>query len=88
MHRVANLPKNTYYATSVTGPTQHLVLETMAVMTNGHVRVGTEDEPYLKPGLLGDNADHVARIARIAAEFGRDVSSVAETRVTLKVPRR
>jgi 3-keto-5-aminohexanoate cleavage enzyme len=87
LHRVANLPKNTCYATSVTGPAQHLVLETMAVMTDGHVRVGTEDEPYLKPGLLGDNADHVARIARIAGEFGREISSVAETRATLKVPR-
>jgi len=64
------------------------VLETMAVMCNGHVRVGTEDEPYLKPGVLGDNADHVARIARIAGEFGRDVSTVAETRATLRIPQR
>jgi uncharacterized protein (DUF849 family) len=56
-------------------------------MSNGHVRVGTEDEPYLKPDVLGDNADHVERIARIAAEFGREVSSVQETRATLKVPR-
>ncbi len=56
-------------------------------MCNGHVRLGTEDEPYLKPGVLGDNADHVARIARIAAEFGREVSSVEETRATLNIPR-
>lgn len=88
LHRVANLPKNTCYATSVTGPAQHLVLETMAIMTGGHVRVGTEDEPYLKPGVLGDNADHVTRMARLAAEFGREVSSVAETRAFLKMPRR
>lgn len=82
--RIDGLPENTYYMTSVTGPS-HLLLESMAVMSGGHVRVGTEDEPYLKPGVLGDNADHVARIARIAAEFGREVASVAEAREMLRI---
>jgi 3-keto-5-aminohexanoate cleavage enzyme len=87
LNRIAGLPKESYYATSVTGPS-HLLLEAMAVMSGGHVRVGTEDEPYLRPGVLGDNADHVARIARIAKEFGREVATVDEARAMLKIPRR
>jgi len=87
LNRTAGLPNDSFYATSVTGPS-HLLLESMAVMSGGHVRVGTEDEPYLRPGVLGDNADHVARIARIAKEFGREVATVNETRAMLNIPRR
>jgi 3-keto-5-aminohexanoate cleavage enzyme len=87
MHRTKHLPPQSYYVTSVTGPT-HLTLETMAVMCGGHVRVGTEDEPYLQPGVLGDNAAHVARIARVSREFGREIASVAETRAMLQIPAR
>ena len=68
LHRTHHLPKGSYYMASVTGAT-HLALVTMAVMTGGHVRVGTEDEPYLQPGVLGDNDAHVERIASIAAEW-------------------
>ena len=71
--------------TSVTGTT-HLQLTTMSVLMGGHVRVGTEDEPYLAPGKLGDNADHVARIAGISQQLGREVASVDETRTMLKIP--
>jgi 3-keto-5-aminohexanoate cleavage enzyme len=84
MHRVRHLPRESIYAVAATGP-EHLTLETMAVMTGGHVRVGTEDEPYLKPGLLGDNVDHVARIAAIAEKLNRDIASVAEARSALKL---
>ena len=84
VNRIAGLPKESVYAASVTGPS-HLLLETMAVMSGGHVRVGSEDEPYLRPGVLGTNADHVARIARIANEFGRSVASVEEARAMLRM---
>ena len=86
LHRVKHLPKNTLYAASVTGST-HLALETLSVLSGGHVRVGTEDEPYLKPGVLGDNVDHVARIAAIAGHLGREVASVEAARTLLKIPR-
>jgi 3-keto-5-aminohexanoate cleavage enzyme len=85
LHRIAEVPEGSFYVTSASGPT-HLLLESMAVMSGGHVRVGTEDEPYLKPGVLGDNAAHVARIARIAGEFGREVAGVPEARSLLKIP--
>jgi 3-keto-5-aminohexanoate cleavage enzyme len=86
MHRIKHLPKDTFYATSVTGPA-HLMLGTMSVLAGGHVRVGTEDEPYLKPGVLGDNVDHVARIAAIAGHLGRELATVDEARTLLKIPR-
>jgi 3-keto-5-aminohexanoate cleavage enzyme len=86
IHRVHALPDNSYYITSATGPA-HLTMETMAVMQGGHVRVGTEDEPYLYPGVLGDNPDHVARIARVAKEMGREIASVDEARETLQIPK-
>ena len=86
LHRTKHLPAGSYAMASVTGPT-HLALVTMAVMTGGHVRVGTEDEPYLKPGVLGDNIDHVARIAGIADMFGRGVATIEEARATLKLPK-
>ena len=87
LHRVSALPEGTYYSTSVTGPT-HLQLQTMSVLKGGHVRVGTEDEPYLWPDVLGDNPDHVARMARISKELGREVATVEEARALLKIPRR
>jgi 3-keto-5-aminohexanoate cleavage enzyme len=60
----------------------------MSVLKGGHVRVGTEDEPYLWPEVLGDNPDHVARIARISKELGREVATVEEARGLLKIPPR
>jgi 3-keto-5-aminohexanoate cleavage enzyme len=87
LHRVSALPKDTFFVTSVTGPT-HLTLETMAVLKGGHVRVGTEDEPYLRPGVLGDNPDHVGRIARISKDLNREVATVIEAKALLKIPPR
>jgi len=85
LHRVKALPEKSVYCASVTGA-QHLTLETVSVLSGGHVRVGTEDEPYLSPGLLGDNAAHVARISAIAQSLGRETASVAEARTILGMP--
>ena len=76
----------TLLARAGTGSTP-LALETLSVLSGGHVRVGTEDEPYLKPGVMGDNVDHVARIAAIAGHLGREVASVEDARALLKIPR-
>lgn len=84
LNRTAGLIDGAAYVTSVTDPNA-IHLHTMAVMRGGHVRVGTEDEPYLAPGVLGDNADHVSRMARIAKELNREVASVAEAREMLKI---
>jgi 3-keto-5-aminohexanoate cleavage enzyme len=87
MHRKKHLPSNSFYCVSVTG-SSHLELQTLAVLAGGHVRVGTEDEPYLSTGVLGDNGDHVARIATIAGSLGRSVATVDEAKILLKIPPR
>jgi 3-keto-5-aminohexanoate cleavage enzyme len=85
LHRTNELPEDSCYVTSVTGP-NHLLLHSMAVMSGGHVRVGREDEPYLSPSVLGENDAHVTRIARISSDYGRQIASVAEARKMLKIP--
>ena len=85
LNRSASLIDGSMYITSVTDPNA-IHIHTMAVMRGGHVRVGTEDEPYLSPGSLGENVDHVSRIVRIAKELNREVASVKEARKILKIP--
>jgi uncharacterized protein (DUF849 family) len=36
--------------------------------------------------VLGDNVDHVARMAAIAGLVGREVATVEEARTLLKIP--
>lgn len=85
LHRSRALPERTHAFASVTGAT-HLQVETLAVLTGHHVRVGTEDEPHLSPGVLGNNEAHVARMARIAHELGRAVAGVTRAREMLGIP--
>jgi uncharacterized protein (DUF849 family) len=37
--------------------------------------------------MLGDNVDHVARIAAIAGHLGREIATVDEARALLKITR-
>ena len=85
LHRSRALAEDTHAFASVTGAT-HLQIETLAVLTGHHVRVGTEDEPHLSPGVLGNNEAHVARMARIAHELGREVADVDTARELLAIP--
>lgn len=78
--RVRYLPADSIYSTSVMDPNQtELLLLTIA--NGGHVRVGTEDYPFLSPGLLAkDNSVLVSRIAKLAREAGREVATPKEAR--------
>jgi 3-keto-5-aminohexanoate cleavage enzyme len=49
----------------------------------GHVRVGLEDNLYFSKGRLATNEELVARVARIAAEFGRPVATPDQARELL-----
>jgi 3-keto-5-aminohexanoate cleavage enzyme len=63
-------------------------LSTMAILLGGHVRVGYEDNPYYKPGVLAkDNAELVARIKRIAKELNRDTADPSEARKMIGIKR-
>jgi len=56
----------------------------MAIAMGGHVRVGFEDNIYYHKGVVADsNAQLVARVARLAAEFGRPFATPQQTREIL-----
>ena len=53
-----------------------LQVAAMAMSMGGHVRAGFEDNPFYRPGEPAtDNAQLVARLARIAGELGRAIAS-------------
>jgi uncharacterized protein (DUF849 family) len=56
----------------------------MAAILGGHVRVGLEDNLYASPGKLArDNAELVAKAARIIEDMGYQVASPDNARKTL-----
>jgi len=67
------------------GPHQ-LPLTTIAIAMGLHVRIGLEDNIYYKRGLLAkNNAQLVARAARIAKELNREIATPTQTRKMLGV---
>ncbi len=56
----------------------------MAIVMGGHVRVGFEDNIYYHKGIVAEsNAQLVARIARIAEEYGRPLATPEQTKQIL-----
>jgi len=55
----------------------------MAIMMGGHVRVGLEDNMYVRRGVLATNAQLVEKVIRLANEFEREVASPDEARAML-----
>ncbi len=70
---------------TVAGIGRHeLPLAIMAIVMGGHVRVGFEDNIFYSRGVLAkSNAELVARIVRIAKEFGREIATPDEAREIL-----
>lgn len=58
-----------------------------AVLLGGHVRVGLEDNLYLKRGVLGQNEQLVLKASGIIETLGNEVMSAAETRDLLGLVR-
>jgi 3-keto-5-aminohexanoate cleavage enzyme len=64
----------------------HLPMSMMALAMGGHIRVGMEDNVYYERGVLAEtNAQFVARIVRIAREYGREVATPGEARRILNL---
>ncbi|WP_033292434.1 3-keto-5-aminohexanoate cleavage protein [Amycolatopsis jejuensis] len=59
---------------------------THSALVGGHVRVGLEDNLYLSRGRMAqDNAEQVAKVARILTELGREIASPAQSRELLNL---
>jgi len=57
-----------------------LPMTTMAVLLGGHVRVGLEDNLFLKKGVLARNEELVARARHLAEDLQREVATPDEAR--------
>lgn len=55
----------------------------MAIMMGGHVRVGLEDNIFVRRRVLATNVDLVEKVKRIAAEFEREIATPDEAREML-----
>ena len=65
---------------------QEINLSTMAIHMGGHVRVGLEDNIYLKKGILAkSNAELVKKIVDLSTILNRDIASPDEARNILRI---
>src|SRR6266699_1821787 len=87
VHMVHSLPMGSTW--SVAGIGRHqLTLGVIALIMDGNVRVGYEDNIYYRKGQLAQsNAELVARIDRIAHELDRPVATPAQAREILQLER-
>ncbi len=86
MYNDDHLPQGFLYNTSVMDPREHWRVLTMAIMLGGHVRVGMEDNPFIRPGEYAkSNAELVEKIVRISRELGREIATPDEARKIMGV---
>ncbi|MDR3328040.1 MAG: 3-keto-5-aminohexanoate cleavage protein [Prevotellaceae bacterium] len=61
-------------------------LAAVAIIDGGHVRVGFEDNVFLSKGVLAkSNGELVAKVVRLANEFGREIAKPDEARRILEM---
>ena len=79
------LPANAVWSVLGVGRAQ-LVMITSAMDLGGHVRVGFEDNIYLKQGVLArSNAELVEMAVNLALRHGREIASPTEARRILRI---
>lgn len=80
------LPQDAIWAAFGLGRNEYPALA-LAWWLGGHVRVGFEDNVYLKKGVLApDNAALCAKAARIVDDLGGELATPEEARVILGLP--
>ncbi|MBI4963266.1 MAG: 3-keto-5-aminohexanoate cleavage protein [Desulfomonile tiedjei] len=81
----SKLPANALWSVLGTGKSQ-LPMITMSLILGGNVRVGFEDNIYLKRGVLAkSNAHFVEMAADLAERLGRQVATPAQARKMLGI---
>jgi len=85
INMIRELPKDSIFQTVGIGKYQW-VMATLGVILGGHVRVGLEDNVYLKRGVkLESNAEAVEKVVRIAKELGREIATPEQAREMLGI---
>ena len=84
---INRLPAGAVFNVSGIGRCQ-LAMNTMSILSGGHVRTGLEDNViYRKGEPARSNAQFVERVVRIARELGREPASPDEAREILGIPK-
>jgi 3-keto-5-aminohexanoate cleavage enzyme len=82
-------PANFNWNTSVMDPNEAWTVLSTAISLGGHVRVGFEDNPFIKPGEYAkSNAELVDKIVRISLDLGREICSPNEARDIIQLNHR
>ncbi len=79
VHLKNSIPAGSTWTVAGIGPAQ-LAVNTHAILMGGHVRVGLEDNIYLRKGELAPNERFVERMVKMAGELGRAVATPDEAR--------
>ncbi|MHA1149790.1 MAG: 3-keto-5-aminohexanoate cleavage protein [Promethearchaeota archaeon] len=83
MHRKQFMPENCLHTVSVLGEEQMKLL-VFVLAHGGHIRVGTEDYPFLEKGKPAkDNTEIVGQYIEIAEHVGRKIATASEARKML-----
>lgn len=86
LHMVESLPRGAHWQVIGIGRVQW-PLVAAAIGLEGHVRVGLEDNFYLRPGEMAQsNGELVAKAARLIEDLGAQVASPQEARGMLGLP--
>jgi len=84
-HMLGQLPAGAAWSLLGIGIHQ-LELNMLSIAFGGHARTGLEDNIYYRRGELAEsNAQLVARVVRLAGEFGRPVATPVEARALLGI---
>jgi len=76
-------PENYRWSVIGVGYPMEFNMAAMAIMMGGHVRVGLEDNIFVRRRVLATNVDLVEKVKRIAAEFEREIATPDEAREML-----
>src|SRR6059058_3259223 len=85
LHMRNQLPPTATYVVAGMARMQ-LPMTTLAILTGGHVRVGLEDNLFLKKGVLARNEELVARAHHLADDLQREVATPQEARKIMDLP--
>ena len=87
LHMRDQLPTTATYVVAGMSRMQ-LPMTTMAILMGGHVRVGLEDNLFLKKGVLARNEELVARARHLAEDLQREIAAPDEARKIMGLPPR
>ena len=83
LHRRRLMPRGSVINVSIMGPEQKNIL-TAAILNGDHIRVGTEDYPYIQETIAATH-ELVAEAADLAHQFRRAIATPEEARSILGI---